>query len=91
MRRGGGPWPRGAGVKGALTLRDDPDAAPIADEAWFEKAQLGIPAHLKYLWVQIDEDLMSWFRNKGMDWPAKINDALRAHVDGQRKRRRRAG
>lgn len=32
------------------------------DEQWFERAQLVIPAHLKHLFVQIDEDLMAWFR-----------------------------
>jgi len=41
--------------------------------------------------VQIDEDLMTWFRQQGDDWPAKINAALREHVAGQRRRRKRAG
>lgn len=72
-------------------IRDDPDAAPIADEQWFEKAQLVIPAHLKHLWVQVDEDLMAWFRQQGEDWPARINAALREHVEGRRKKRKRIG
>ena len=72
-------------------VRDDPDAASLADEQWFARAQLVIPAHLKHLFVQIDEDLMTWFRQQGDDWPAKINAALREHVAGQRRRRKRAG
>ena len=72
-------------------IRDDPDAAPIGKEEWFEKAELVIPAHLKHLWVQIDEDLMAWFRQQGEDWPAKINAALRDYVEGRRKGRKRAG
>jgi uncharacterized protein (DUF4415 family) len=72
-------------------IRDDPDAAPICNEEWFEKAQLVIPAHLKHLWVQIDEDLLAWFRQQGKDWPAKINTALREYVEGHRKGRKRAG
>jgi uncharacterized protein (DUF4415 family) len=72
-------------------IRDDPDAAPICDEAWFERAELVIPAHLKHLWVQIDEDLMAWFRQHGEDWPAKINAALRDYVVARRKGRKRAG
>jgi uncharacterized protein (DUF4415 family) len=71
--------------------RDDPDAAPISDEQWFERAELVIPADLKHRWVQIDEDLMAWFRQQGRDWPAKINAALREYVEGRRKGRRRAG
>ena len=43
-------------------IRDDPDGAPICDEAWFDKAELVIPAHLKRLWVQIDEDLLEFTR-----------------------------
>jgi uncharacterized protein (DUF4415 family) len=72
-------------------IRDDPDAAPICDEQWFEQAQLVIPPHLKYLWVQIDEDLMAWFRQQGADWPARINTALREYVDARRKVRKRTG
>jgi uncharacterized protein (DUF4415 family) len=72
-------------------IRDDPDAAPICNEQWFEKAQLVIPAHLKHLWVQVDEDLMAWFRQQGEDWPAKLNTALREYVEGRRKGRKRAG
>jgi hypothetical protein len=33
-------------------IRDDPDAAPVCNEQWFEQAQLVIPPHLKHLWVQ---------------------------------------
>ena len=72
-------------------VREDPDAATIADEAWFDRAQLVVPAHLKHLFVQIDEDLMAWFRQQGEDWPARINAVLRKHVAGQRRRRRPAG
>ena len=72
-------------------IRDDPDAAPICNEQWFEQAQLVIPPRLKHLWVQIDEDLMAWFRQQGKDWPARINTALREYVDARRKARKRAG
>jgi uncharacterized protein (DUF4415 family) len=41
--------------------------------------------------VQIDEDLMAWFRQQGTDWPARINTALREHVEARRKRRKTGG
>jgi uncharacterized DUF497 family protein/uncharacterized protein (DUF4415 family) len=72
-------------------IRDDPDAAPICNEQWFEQAQLVIPSQLKHLWVQIDEDLMAWFRQQGKDWPARINTALREYVEARRRARKRAG
>jgi uncharacterized protein (DUF4415 family) len=72
-------------------IRDDPDAAPICEEQWFERAQLVIPPHLKHLWVQIDEDLMAWFRQQGEDWPARINTVLREHVEARRRACKKAG
>jgi uncharacterized protein (DUF4415 family) len=72
-------------------IRDDADAAPISDEQWFEQAQLVIPTHLKHLWVQIDEDLMAWFRQQGEDWPTRINTVLREYVEARRRPRKRAG
>jgi uncharacterized protein (DUF4415 family) len=72
-------------------IRDDLDAAPICDEAWLAEAELVIPPNLKHLWVQIDEDLIAWFRQQGKDWPAKLNAALREHVAARRKRRKKAG
>jgi uncharacterized protein (DUF4415 family) len=72
-------------------IRDDPDAARISNEEWFERAQLVIPPHLKHLWVQIDEDVMAWFRQRGEDWPAKINAALREYIEARPKGRKRAG
>jgi uncharacterized protein (DUF4415 family) len=73
------------------SIRDDPDAAPICDEQWFEQAQLVIPAHSKHLWVQIDEDLMAWFRRQSKDWQATINTALREYVEARRRAGKRAG
>jgi uncharacterized DUF497 family protein/uncharacterized protein (DUF4415 family) len=72
-------------------IGDDPDAAPISDEEWFAKAQPVIPPHLKHLFVQIDEDLMAWFRQQGKDWPARINAALREYIERQPKKRKKAG
>jgi hypothetical protein len=45
---------RGRHGGGNEVRRDEPDAAPIGDEAWFGRAQLVIPALLKDRWVQID-------------------------------------
>jgi uncharacterized protein (DUF4415 family) len=72
-------------------MRDDPDAAPIGNKEWFEKAQLVILAHFKHLWVQIDGDLVAWFRQLGEDWQVRINTALREHVGERRKGRKGAG
>jgi uncharacterized protein (DUF4415 family) len=73
-------------------IRSDPDAAPISDEQWFRQARLVVPAHLKHLWLQLDEDLVAWFREQdGERWRERVNAVLRAHVERQKKARRKAG
>jgi uncharacterized protein (DUF4415 family) len=41
--------------------------------------------------VQIDEDLIAWFRQQSDDWPAEINTALREYVEARRSARKRVG
>jgi uncharacterized protein (DUF4415 family) len=71
--------------------REDPDAAPICEDEWSRGADLVVPSHLKHLWVQIDQDLMGWFRETGEDWPRRINAVLRKHVDAQRGAPKKVG
>jgi uncharacterized protein (DUF4415 family) len=42
-------------------------------------------------WAQIDEDLMTWFRQQGEDWPARINAVLRQYVEARRRPRKKTG
>jgi uncharacterized protein (DUF4415 family) len=58
---------------------DYSDIPPLAD-SFFEQAKLVIPpAQAKNL-VEIDPDLIQWFRSRGEDYSHLINDVLRRHI-----------
>jgi len=63
----------------------DPDAAPIADEAWFEKARRARPAK-EHISIKLDADILAFFRNGGVGYQTRINDVLRAFVEHETAR-----
>jgi uncharacterized protein (DUF4415 family) len=63
-------------------IADDPDAAPILDDAWFEEAVLGVPAKLATS-IRIDADVMDWFKSQGKGWQTRMNAVLRAYAKAQ--------
>ena len=45
-------------------------------------------ANLKVAWPQrIDQDILTWFRNRGPGYQTRMNAVLRAFVDAQQGRR----
>jgi len=70
-------------------VASDPDAAPIADEAWFAKARR---AHLnkEQISIKLDADVLSFFRKDGPRYQTRINDVLRAYMEHETAPRRRA-
>lgn len=61
-------------------VASDPDAAPIADEAWFARARR---AHLnkEQISIKLDQDVLTFFRKDGPRYQTRINDVLRAYMD----------
>ena len=66
-------------------VASDPDAAPIADEAWFAKARR---AHLnkEHISIKLDADILAFFRSGGVGYQTRINDVLRAFVEHESAR-----
>jgi uncharacterized protein (DUF4415 family) len=71
----------------ARAVADDPDAAPLLDEAWFRKARLVPPDPKVPISIRIDRDVLEWFRRRGPRYQTKINAVLRAYVEAHTKRR----
>jgi uncharacterized protein (DUF4415 family) len=69
----------------ARAVADDPDAAPLLDEAWFKKARLVPPDPKVPISIRIDRDVLEWFRRRGPRYQTKINAVLRAYVEAHRK------
>ena len=63
-------------------IAEDPDAAPILDEAWFKDAVFGVPAKIA-MSIRVDDDVMEWFRSQGKGWQTRMNAVLRAYAKAQ--------
>ena len=57
-------------------IADEPDE-PVWDEAALSGVVLARPGNSFF--VQLDADLVKFYRAQGPDWQARINDVLRAH------------
>ena len=56
---------------------DYSDIAPLTD-AFFARARLVLPNA-----VELDPDVLAWFRRQGRDYPARINQVLREYIERQ--------
>jgi uncharacterized protein (DUF4415 family) len=85
-RERGTDWNRVAAL-GDDTIRksaaSDPDAAPIADAAWFRRANIVLPEPKKAVSLRLDRDVMAWFQRQGKGCQTRINAVLRAYVQAQ--------
>ncbi|MDE2008163.1 MAG: BrnA antitoxin family protein [Rhodospirillales bacterium] len=62
----------------------DPDAAPIADEAWFRDAEVILPESKQAISLRLDPEVLAWFRAQGPGYQSRMNAVLRhyAHAHG---------
>jgi uncharacterized protein (DUF4415 family) len=71
------PTIRNAG--GSLTRADAPDIE--MDESFWENVHLIEPEPNKgHTGIQIDSDVVAWFKAQGSGWQARMNAVLRAYV-----------
>jgi uncharacterized protein (DUF4415 family) len=62
-------------------IADDPDAAPILDQAFWRNATLLDPRHGKStITMRIDEDVLDFFKRGGSGYQSRMNAVLRAYV-----------
>ena len=66
-------------------VADDPDAAPLLDERFWDSAELVMPAGRKErITLRLDEEVLDHFRGTGRGYQTRINAVLRAYVRQQR-------
>lgn len=63
----------------------DPDAAPIVDEAWFDKARLIEPPAKEAISIRLDKDVLEFFRATSGRYQTQINAVLRAYMESRRR------
>lgn len=63
----------------------DTNDIPELTDTFFERAKLVIPAQLRERTVQIDEDIVQWFKARDQDYPESINQILRSYIEAQNR------
>ena len=53
---------------------DYEDIPPLTDE-FFTRAKFILPNA-----VELDPDILAWFKKQGRDYPVRINEVLREHI-----------
>ena len=65
-------------------VRDDPDAAPLADDDWFASATLVMPKPKEQISIRLDRDVLEHFRRYPR-YQTRINAILRAAMEHEKK------
>ncbi|MDQ1523720.1 MAG: hypothetical protein QOG00_1838 [Pyrinomonadaceae bacterium] len=72
----------------ALTDEEiDTSDIPPLDEAFFADAKLRVPEKVS-ITVNIDADVLEWFRAQGGEYQQRINAALRIYAEAHKEHRR---
>ena len=67
-------------------VRNDPDAAPILDAAWFASATVVMPKPKELISIRLDSDVLEHFRHYPR-YQTRINAILRAAMEHEKKAR----
>jgi uncharacterized protein (DUF4415 family) len=66
-------------------IAEDPDAAPVLDEAFWRNAEILDPRHEKTtITMRVDEDVVDFFKRGGPGYQSRMNAVLRAYVYARR-------
>lgn len=62
---------------------DYSDVPPLPD-AFFERARVWRPRPKVTVTVELDADILEWFRAEAEDWEARMQTALRLYVEAHK-------
>ena len=65
---------------GAIDYSDIPET----DAAFWEKAELRMPASKKAVYLRLDQDLLDWLKDQGPGYQTRINAILRAYYEAHK-------
>jgi uncharacterized protein (DUF4415 family) len=59
----------------------DASEVPPLGDAFFAKAKLRMPSNLVPVTLQVDSDVLAWFRQTGPGWEDRVRAALRIYAE----------
>ena len=68
----------------------DPDAQPTDADFW-KDAELTLPPGKTRVFIDLDDDVLAWFKSQGRAYGQRMSEALRAFVEQRRDRPQAAG
>lgn len=63
----------------------DQSDIPALTNTFFERAQVYLPRHMAENMIQLDEDIVAWFKAHGEEYTTMINAVLRSYIETQEK------
>jgi len=66
---------------------DTSDIPPLTEE-FFKRARVRLPHHRVTMTVQVDSDVLDWFKAQGENYEQRINAALRIYAEAHEAARR---
>ncbi|HEX8160381.1 MAG TPA: BrnA antitoxin family protein [Pyrinomonadaceae bacterium] len=66
---------------------DTTDIPPL-DETFFANARLRVPGKKVSVTLDVDADVMEWFKAQGEDFRSRINAALKIYAEAHQERHR---
>ena len=63
----------------------DPDAAPLADAAFWRDAKVVMPEGKEKVTLRVDRDVLRWFKAQGRGYQSRMNAVLRSYVTAHSK------
>jgi uncharacterized protein (DUF4415 family) len=66
---------------------DTSDIPPL-DEAFFTDARLRMPGKKVSITLDVDEDVLAWFKAQGEDFQNRVNAALKIYAEAHKEHRR---
>jgi uncharacterized protein (DUF4415 family) len=66
---------------------DTSDIPPL-DETFFANARLRIPEKMVSITLDVDADVLEWFKAQGEEFQQRINAALKIYAEAHKEHRR---
>lgn len=56
---------------------------PELTDTFFDRARVYVPPQMAATMVQVDADILAWFKARGNEYQTVINDVLRSYIQSQ--------
>jgi uncharacterized protein (DUF4415 family) len=67
----------------------DTSDIPLLDDAFFADARLRVPDKKVSITLDVDADVIEWFRAQGEDFENRVNAALKIYAEAHKEQQRR--